>query len=85
MAGNFSLGMDTVLLSSSQSSSLEEEEMVRMETEAVPESTSKATKSGVNKISNWLKKRKMDVNFHIVSAEELATILRRFYAELKKG
>ena len=26
----------------------------------------------------------MDVNFHTVSAEELATILRRFYAELKK-
>ena len=84
MAGNFSLGMDTILLSSSQSSSLDEEEMVRMETEAVPESTSKATKSGVTKISNWLKKRKMDVNFHTVSAEELATILRRFYAELKK-
>ena len=50
-AGNFDLGMDAVL-QLSQSSSIDDDEMSRMENEAVPESTTKATKSGVNKLKN---------------------------------
>ena len=83
MAGNFDFEMDSVL-QLSQSSSADEEEMARMESETIPGSTSNATKSGVNKLLCWLKKRNINVNFHSISAEELAKILRRFYAEVKK-
>ena len=83
MAANFDFGMDEVL-QSSQSSIVDEEEMAKMESEAVPDSTTKATKCGVNKLKNWLKKRNIDVNFHSVSADDLATILWRFYSEVKK-
>ena len=69
---------------STQSSIVDEEEMAKIESEAVSGSTTKATKGGVNKLKNWLKKRNIDVNFHSVSADELANILRRFYAEVRK-
>ena len=84
---NFDFGMDEVLQvsqSSSQSSVIDEEEMVRMEQEATPESTSKATQSGMNKFLSWKIKREIDINFHSITATSLALILRRFYAEVKK-
>ena len=55
-----------------------------MESGAVPENTPKAIKSGMNKLFQWLRKREISVHFHTISADELATILRRFYAEVKK-
>lgn len=58
--------------------------MADMEAKAVPESTSKATKSGVKKLLEWMRKRKIEVDFMSVTSEELAPILRRFYAEVKK-
>ena len=84
---DFDFGMDEVLQvsqSSSQSSVIDEEEMVRMEQEATPESTSRATKSGMNKFLSWKIKREIDINFHSITATSLALILRRFYAEVKK-
>ena len=58
--------------------------MVKMEQEATPESTSRATKSGMNKFLTWKIKREIDINFHSITATSLALILRRFYAEVKK-
>ena len=57
-SGNFDFGMEDIL-SSSQSSSIDEEDIQRIGSAAVPEGTSNATKSGVNKLSNWLRKRSM--------------------------
>ena len=48
---------------STQSSIVDEEEMAKIESEAVSGSTTKATKGGVNKLKYWLKKRNIDVNF----------------------
>ena len=52
---------------SSQSSIIDEEEMVEMENSAVPESTSRATKSGVKKFTEWIKKMQIEINFHCVT------------------
>ena len=83
MAGNFDFGIDE-MFQSSQSSIVDEEEMAKMERESVPDSTNKATKTGVNKLKAWMKKRNIDINFHSVTAGELANTLRQFYAEVKK-
>ena len=83
MAKSFDLGVLDVF-GSSQSSTVDEEEMVALENSAVPMSTSRATKSGVKKFENWLRKRSIDVDPKTISSKELAHILRRFYAELKK-
>ena len=80
---SFNFGIDNVLCLS-QSSSIDEDEMEKMESDAVPQSTSHATKSGVKKLTNWLKKRKIDVNFHSITEEDLCKVLRRFYAECKR-
>ena len=77
----FNFGVDIPL---SQSSSVDEAEMERMEKEAVPDATSRATKSGVKKFFDWTRKRKLDVNFHSITSSELAPILRRFYAEVRR-
>ena len=82
-SGNFDFGIADKL-SSSQSSSIDEEDMQRMESAAVPDSTSNATKSGVKKILNWLRKRSITVDFFTITEEELAPLLRRFYAEVRK-
>ena len=86
MSRNFDLGMDEILMDSqsSQSSIVDEVEMAKMEQEATPESTSRATKSGMNKFVSWTIKREIGINFHTVTAGELALSLRRFYAEVKK-
>ena len=79
----FDMGIDNVL-PSSQSSELGDEDLERMEKEAVPENTSRATKTGVKKFLEWSEKRNITVNFSEISPAELASILRRFYAEVKK-
>ena len=79
----FDMGINDVL-PSSQSSEMDEDEMNRMEKAAVPANTDRATKSGINKFLEWCRKRDVVVDFVDVSADALATILRRFYAEVKK-
>ena len=64
---------------SSQGSNMDEEQMQAMEASAVPNSTSRATKHGVKKFDDWAAKRKIEVFFHAITAEELAAILRKFY------
>ena len=54
MAKRIDFGKDGLL--SSQSSIIDEEEMIEMENSAVPESTSRATKRGVKKFTEWIKK-----------------------------
>ena len=80
---DFNLGVE-IPLSQSQSSSVDESEMERMEQEAVPDATSRATKSGVKKFLDWARKRNMEVNLHSITGSELAPILRKFYAEVRK-
>ena len=86
MAGNFDFGIDEILpeSQSSQSSIVDDETMERMENEATPETTSKATKSCMKKLFQWMIKREIDIDFRTINADELALILRRFYAEVKK-
>ena len=69
---------------SSQGSNMDEEQMQAMEASAIPNSTSRATKHGVKKFDEWAAKRKIEVFFHAISAEELAAVLRKFYAEVKQ-
>ena len=69
----------------SQESSLDEEELDVMDRSACPENTAKNTKWAFKKLTDWLRKRKVDVDLKIVSANDLAPMLRRFYGELKSG
>ena len=80
----FDMGINDVL-PASQSSELDEEEMESMERESIPENTTLATKSGMKKFLEWAGKRGIAVDFRDVSATELAPVLRRFYAEVKKN
>ena len=68
---------------SSQDSNMDEEQMQALEASAIPNSTSRATKHGVKKFDDWAAKRNIEIFFHAISAPELATILRKFYAEVK--
>ena len=49
----------------------------------MPENTKKQTPWGLKKFTQWLEKRKISCDLHIVSPAELNGILRRFYAEVK--
>ena len=53
MAKRIDFGKDGLL---SSQSIIDEEEMIEMENSAVPESTSRATKRGVKKFTEWIKK-----------------------------
>ena len=53
------------MFTSSQTSSIGEEEMIKMEEEAVPENISRA-----RKLLDWVKKRNIDINFQSVKAEK---------------
>lgn len=67
----------------SQKSELSEGQLQSLEETSRPQSTMKATKQGIKKFENWLEKRGRTVDYATVSAEELASILRKFYAEVK--
>lgn len=65
------------------SSSLGEElSLQKIEEMAVPDNTKKATLSGIKKLEQWCTKRQITIDFHTVTATDLAVILRRFYAEV---
>ena len=70
-------------LQASQTSSLDETELQKMEEVSRPESTFKATKSGIKKFMDWLVKHERNCDLATVSAEELNSILRKYYAEVK--
>ena len=56
-----------------------------MDRSACPENTAKNTKWAFKKLTDWMRKRKVDVDLKTVSGADLAPILRRFYGELKSG
>ena len=64
----FKLEMDTILMESSWSSSVDEEEMVKVESSIIAESTSYSTKCSIKKFKEWLRKR--EVNFHSITVGE---------------
>ena len=67
----------------SQSSQLGEDEMEQLEASSKPENTNRATKSGMRKFQGWLDRRNKVCDFASISAEELNSLLRQFYAEVK--
>ena len=67
----------------SQSSQLEEEDLQKLEADSVPVNTKKQTSWGLKKFTQWLEKRKISCDLHIVSPAELNEILRYFFAEAK--
>ena len=70
-------------ISMSQSSELCDEELDQLVQEAEPESTKVAGEWGFRKLTEWLTRRKMVVNFHTIEPSSLAVILRKFYGEVK--
>ena len=64
----------------SNSSDLGDDYLDRMETEAVPAATLKATLYGMRKFNEWLQKRGRSVDLATVKAEVLNGHLRKFYA-----
>ena len=67
----------------SQSSSLNSQELVQLESSAQPDKTKQATKYGVKKFNDWLAKRERSCDFHTVTPENLSELLRKFFAEVK--
>ena len=54
-----------------------------MDAMAQPENTVKKNKWAMARFETWLRRRNIEINLKDVSGEELAPILRRFYAEVK--
>ena len=67
----------------SQGSSLDDEELARLEESARPSSTTAATKSGIRKFEDWLQRRGKSCDYASISAVELNDLLRKYYAEVK--
>ena len=63
----------------SQSSCLSESDIQALEEEAVPLSTKSATKYGMTRFWDWLEKRNVECDLHIISAAALNDILRRYF------
>lgn len=77
--GDFSLRFEDEDLSD-----LDEESLDSLVNSVKPKSTKNATKWGMNVFWKWLEKRGRQMDFNDVSEEELATTLRKFYAEVKR-
>ena len=60
-----------------------EREVIELERSVVPVNTSKATQYGMKKFNEWLALRDHACDFATVTPEELCSLLRRFYAEVK--
>ncbi|XP_043193789.1 uncharacterized protein LOC122366071 [Amphibalanus amphitrite] len=64
-------------------SEITERELIELERSVVPDNTSKATQYGMKKFNEWLALRDHACDFGTVTHEELCSLLRRFYAEVK--
>jgi hypothetical protein len=69
----------------SQSSELNDNDLMQMEHDARPESTNRATMYGVKKFQDWLTKRGKTCDFRTISAADLNELLRKYYAEVKSS
>ena len=72
-----------IIIDSSQTSELCEENLNELVTNAVPASTYKSTKWGATVFMEWCLKRDVSVNMNNITSMELNDILRWFYAEAK--
>ena len=70
-------------MSQTSDSQLSEGGLNKIVDDVQPQSTERSTKWGVKKLEAWLAKWAIMCDFHSVTAEELNTVLRRFYGELK--
>lgn len=69
--------------SESQTSEITEEDLMKMEEQCRPDNTKKSTEYGIKRFKDWLNKRNIDCNFHVITADDLNGILRQFYGEFK--
>ncbi|XP_052281887.1 uncharacterized protein LOC127879223 [Dreissena polymorpha] len=60
-----------------------EEEIYRLDESVKCKSTKQSTKWAIKKFEDWLQKRNFNVDLESVSDDELAQILRKFYAEVR--
>ena len=67
----------------SLSNEITERELIKLEQNVVPPNTSKATEYGMKKFKEWLVFRNHSCDFQTANPEELSSLLRRFYAEVK--
>ena len=70
-------------LQGSQNSELDENDLQQLEESAKPENTTRNTKYGLKKFTEWSIKRSIEVDFHSITATELNDILQRYFAEMK--
>ena len=68
----------------SESSQMGDNAIFEMVEETIPEATKRSTAWGMSVFSKWLTKRQITIDFHDISAIELAGHLKKFYAEVKK-
>ena len=62
---------------------ISENDLIALEKSAIPENTSRATTYGIKKFVEWLNHREHKCDFATIPAEEINSLLRKFYAELK--
>lgn len=62
---------------------MEDEDLDALDAAAQPTSTVKSTEWAMRRFTAWMKKRQINVDLASAAAEELAPVLRRFYAEVK--
>ena len=66
-------------------SQMSDNEIFALVKETVPKTTKRSTDWGMRVFKKWLNKRMIAVDFHTVTAQDLAGHLRKFYAEVKKS
>lgn len=64
-------------------SDLSESDLLQIEENAKPFNTKKATKWGLKKFTSWCERRRIEIDWKHISADDLSAILRKFYAEIK--
>ena len=67
-----------LVMEESQGSSLDDEELGKLEKSARPSSTTAATKSGICKFEDWLQRRGQSCDYASISAVELNDLLRKY-------
>lgn len=61
-----------------------EEDLSRLIDETVPENTKRSTKWGISVFDNYCARNSVVVDFQTVAEDELACVLKKFYASIRK-
>ena len=61
-----------------------EEDLETLMEETTPKNTKQSTAWGTKVFDEYCQRNDIDVDFHTVSEDDFATILKRFYANIRK-